>query len=294
MPYSDAPSTSKDEVIPESDCAPQAQATSHPGSSSARWPPGNSLLSNVLGRWRDISASGSRTELLRRSISSLSSALGSAHSIVSGDLASPQTMKTPRLTSVGVGDTLVAVETTTQEKDFPADDDAGEDELVNPFDHLSSPTLSTKYWPIMTEEARAKVPLLQYNAGVMLRQAVDMCNIMRTFESPNPSWGPMKVRIGLHSGDVVGGIIGSKSFRYDVFGVDVLLTNAIEAAGRPGAILLSEKTRDALQALSRSSFAVPGLSFVPRKELVERRGCKPLKAYFAVIPGELEPLPLDD
>ena len=147
-----------------------------------------------------------------------------------------------------------------------------------------------KVWAITSDEGRAKVPIVQYNAAMMMRQAVDMCKIMSNFESPNPEWGPLKVRIGIHSGDVVGGIIGSKTFRFDIFGTDVLATNSIESAGEPGAILISETTHAALEALNAGPFAVPGLTFHPRNQPVECLGRGALKAYFAEIPGELPPL----
>ena len=188
---------------------------------------------------------------------------------------------------------LITALTTVKASEKEDDDVGGNDEFVTPFDldrDLSPRTSRSEpsSWPITSDEARVKVPIVQYNAAMMLRQAVDMCSIMDTFESPNSDFGPMKVRIGLHSGDVVGGIIGSKSFRYDIFGIDVLATNSIEAAGRPGAILLSETTHAALVNLSTGPFAVPGLTFTPREQSVECLSRGPLKAYFAVIPGELQ------
>eukprot|EP00366_Plasmodium_knowlesi_P003788 XP_002261285.1 guanylyl cyclase, putative [Plasmodium knowlesi strain H] len=48
------------------------------------------------------------------------------------------------------------------------------------------------------------------------------------------------MRIGLHYGSCVGGIIGSVRIRYDMWGLDVLIANKIESNGIPGEIICSE------------------------------------------------------
>ncbi|SCO68017.1 guanylyl cyclase beta, putative [Plasmodium vivax] len=49
------------------------------------------------------------------------------------------------------------------------------------------------------------------------------------------------MRIGLHYGSCVGGIIGSVRIRYDMWGLDVLTANKIESNGIPGEIICSEQ-----------------------------------------------------
>ncbi|ANQ09100.1 Guanylyl cyclase [Plasmodium coatneyi] len=49
------------------------------------------------------------------------------------------------------------------------------------------------------------------------------------------------MRIGLHYGSCVGGIIGSVRIRYDMWGLDVLIANKIESNGIPGEIICSEQ-----------------------------------------------------
>ena len=50
------------------------------------------------------------------------------------------------------------------------------------------------------------------------------------------------MRIGIHTGKIVGGIIGTKVVRYDIFGQDVLIANKMESNGRAGAVCISENT----------------------------------------------------
>ena len=35
----------------------------------------------------------------------------------------------------------------------------------------------------------------------------------------------MNMRIGIHTGDVIGGVVGSSIVRYDIYGPDVLIAN---------------------------------------------------------------------
>jgi len=51
------------------------------------------------------------------------------------------------------------------------------------------------------------------------------------------------MRIGIHTGKVVAGIIGSKVVRYDIFGEGVLIANKMESNGVQGKVCVSEDTK---------------------------------------------------
>ncbi len=53
---------------------------------------------------------------------------------------------------------------------------------------------------------------------------------------------PMHIRVGVHSGPVVAGIIGSQRFLYDVWGDTVNLASRLESTGAPGRVQVSEAT----------------------------------------------------
>jgi len=57
----------------------------------------------------------------------------------------------------------------------------------------------------------------------------------------------LDMRIGLHCGSFVAGIIGTKRLRFDIWGPDVLAGNLIEANGKPGCICVSENAKDVLE-----------------------------------------------
>ena len=57
---------------------------------------------------------------------------------------------------------------------------------------------------------------------------------VRKEHSHNPDLSELDMRIGIHTGKIVAGIIGTKIVRYDIFGADVLIANKMESNGEPG------------------------------------------------------------
>lgn len=54
------------------------------------------------------------------------------------------------------------------------------------------------------------------------------------------------MRIGIHSGKVMYGIVGLKKFKFDIFSDGVTLANAMETTGIKGSVHISRETKDAL------------------------------------------------
>ena len=44
------------------------------------------------------------------------------------------------------------------------------------------------------------------------------------------------MRIGIHTGNIIAGILGSDIVRYDIYGKDVLIANKMESKGKIGEI----------------------------------------------------------
>lgn len=79
----------------------------------------------------------------------------------------------------------------------------------------------------------------------------------------------LKLRIGVHSGAVVAGVIGTRKFAYDLWGDTVNVASRMESGGVPDEIQISEVTRKQLP----SEFTVE-----PRSEIAVK-GHLPQTAY---------------
>ena len=58
---------------------------------------------------------------------------------------------------------------------------------------------------------------------------------------------PLQMRIGLCTGPVVAGVIGTKKFAYDLWGDTVNLASRMESHAPPGGILVTERTYESLR-----------------------------------------------
>lgn len=63
----------------------------------------------------------------------------------------------------------------------------------------------------------------------------------------------LQMRIGIHSGPVIAGLIGRKRFVYDIWGEAVNLASRLESSGRPGLIHVSAATLELLGAVAVES-----------------------------------------
>ena len=120
-------------------------------------------------------------------------------------------------------------------------------------------------WACTGPHAEAALPRVQLNAARMLRTAVEFVHTVRRTRHPRTGQ-PINVRIGLHCGSVVGGVIGTRAFRYDCWGPDVLLANKYESSGVAGGINVSAAMRDVIVDLQANrAFAIPGLMLHPHE-----------------------------
>lgn len=53
-----------------------------------------------------------------------------------------------------------------------------------------------------------------------------------------------KMRIGIHSGSLIAGVVGKKKFTYDIWGSTVILASRLEEVGEIGKINISATTCD--------------------------------------------------
>lgn len=74
--------------------------------------------------------------------------------------------------------------------------------------------------------------------------ALAMMEVTESFASEREvDWG---IRIGIHSGPAVAGVIGKRKFAYDLWGDTVNVASRLEATSKPGRIQISEETAELL------------------------------------------------
>jgi class 3 adenylate cyclase len=85
----------------------------------------------------------------------------------------------------------------------------------------------------------------------------------------------LRLRVGVHSGPVIGGVIGHRKFAFDIWGGTVNMASRLESQGLPGRVHVSAGTwaavKDAFQAEPARS--------------VEIRGYGPMETYAIVGPA---------
>jgi phospholipid-translocating ATPase len=87
----------------------------------------------------------------------------------------------------------------------------------------------------------------------------------------------LKMRIGVHTGEVIAGIIGTKIVRYDIYGPDVLIANKMESGGKPGTINVSDVTMNLIQSVHPYRY-----EFEFNKDIVAESIKRMHKSYYIV------------
>lgn len=56
----------------------------------------------------------------------------------------------------------------------------------------------------------------------------------------------VNMRIGVHSGNIISGILGTNKWQFDVWSRDVVIANKMEQTGKPGKVHVTQQTLDLL------------------------------------------------
>jgi adenylate cyclase 9 len=100
------------------------------------------------------------------------------------------------------------------------------------------------------------------HAKCCVEMGLSMIQAIKQFEQEKNEG--VNMRVGVHTGTVLCGIVGTRRFKFDVWSNDVTLANRMESTGKPGTVHISEKTCEFLQDMYLFEEGEPVLGEVTR------------------------------
>lgn len=113
------------------------------------------------------------------------------------------------------------------------------DNIVDKYDIEKIKTIGDSYM------AAAGLPLPDDSGAIkIVKAAMELQIFMQQHNDKRTASGqkPFEIRIGIHTGSVIAGIVGSKKFAFDIWGDTVNTASRMESSGVPGKINISEAT----------------------------------------------------
>ena len=119
--------------------------------------------------------------------------------------------------------------------------------LFSDFDRLADDVGAEKIKTIGDSYMAALgIPVPRPNhARIAAKLALDLVTAAQRLQSSLPV--PFLIRVGVHSGPVMAGVIGTRKFAYDVWGDTVNIASRVEAASQPNRVLISAATAKHLE-----------------------------------------------
>jgi class 3 adenylate cyclase len=137
------------------------------------------------------------------------------------------------------------------------------DQIVDRHQGTKIKTIGDAYMAVFGAPVR-----IEDHALCAVRTAIELVDYLDDFNRENDP--PFQVRIGIHTGSVMAGVVGRDRMQFDVFGDNVNIASRFESSGEAGRINVSETTY--LQSREHVEFEERGLVALKNKA--------GMKAYF--------------
>ncbi|ORZ40498.1 adenylate and guanylate cyclase catalytic domain-domain-containing protein [Catenaria anguillulae PL171] len=139
------------------------------------------------------------------------------------------------------------------------------DDVIGLYDVYKVETIGDAYM------VASGVPKLNGNNHVaeIAKLALHLIKTIPTIKVPGRPDVQLKMRVGIHTGPIVAGVVGRKMPRYCLFGDTVTIANKMESNSVAGKVLVSDTTYRRLQTFDGYSFEPRGDVVIPGKGTVK-------------------------
>lgn len=132
------------------------------------------------------------------------------------------------------------------------------------------------------------------HAQAMADLSLEVLEAIEQFNISKSSEKPIQIRIGLHTGSCIAGVVGKHKYIYDLYGEGPTMANAMESTGHAGKIQVSPQTYELLRneyilEERNQPMDFKGTSIAQTYFLIQKR--PPAEVIDPVVPIEIPPSP---